>query len=225
MDEKEKAKENDREEHDGAAEITDIGGFRLRCITVVGQVEGHYLLPENQKVTKYEHMIPALTEAEDSREVDGLLILLNTVGGDVEAGLAISELIASMTKPTVSLVLGGGHSIGVPLAVSARRSFIVPSATMTIHPVRMSGTVIGVPQTYYYFDRMQDRIIKFVTKHSGITEEKFREYLLATDQIATDTGSLIDGIEAVSCGLIDEAGGLSDALSFLRDEIRRFKKR
>ena len=182
-------------------------------------------MTDGSKATKYEHIIPLLVSVEESDDIDGMLMVLNTMGGDVEAGLAIAEMVASMSKPTVSLVLGGGHSIGVPLAVSARRSFIVPSATMTIHPVRMSGTVIGVPQTYYYFERMQDRIIKFVTKHSGITEEKFREYLLATDQIATDTGSLIDGIEAVSCGLIDEAGGLSDALSFLRDEIRRFKKR
>ena len=208
----------------GSAQPQGRAGM-IHCLTIVGQVEGHQILPEDNKTTKYEHVMPLLAAVEESEEIKGLLILLNTVGGDVEAGLGIAEIIAGMKKPTVSLVLGGGHSIGVPLAVSARRSFIVPSATMTIHPVRMSGTVIGVPQTYYYFERMQDRIIKFVTKHSGITEEKFREYLLATDQIATDTGSLIDGIEAVSCGLIDEAGGLSDALSFLRDEIRRFKKR
>ena len=200
-------------------------GESVHCLTIIGQSEGHYTVTDGSKATKYEHIIPLLVSVEESDDIDGMLMVLNTMGGDVEAGLAIAEMVASMSKPTVSLVLGGGHSIGVPLAVSARRSFIVPSATMTIHPVRMSGTVIGVPQTYYYFERMQDRIIKFVTKHSGITEEKFREYLLATDQIATDTGSLIDGIEAVSCGLIDEAGGLSDALSFLRDEIRRFKKR
>ena len=199
-------------------------GESVHCLTIIGQIEGHYTVTDGSKATKYEHIIPLLVSVEESDDIDGMLMVLNTMGGDVEAGLAIAEMVASMSKPTVSLVLGG-HSIGVPLAVSARRSFIVPSATMTIHPVRMSGTVIGVPQTYYYFERMQDRIIKFVTKHSGITEEKFREYLLATDQIATDTGSLIDGIEAVSCGLIDEAGGLSDALSFLRDEIRRFKKR
>ena len=197
----------------------------IHCLSIIGQIEGHFLLPPQTKTTKYEHLIPALAAIEQDSTVEGLMVVLNTVGGDVEAGLAIAEMIAGMSKPSVSIVLGGGHSIGVPLAVSTDVSFIVPSATMTIHPVRMSGTVIGVPQTYYYFERMQDRIIKFVTKHSGITEEKFREYLLATDQIATDTGSLIDGIEAVSCGLIDEAGGLSDALSFLRDEIRRFKKR
>ena len=218
----------DRAAKGSLSSIEDYGSITLRTaratihiITIVGQIEGHTAQNSSTKTTKYEHVLPLLASIEESQEVDGLLVLLHTMGGDVEAGLAIAEMVASMSKPTVSLVLGGGHSIGVPLAVSARRSFIVPSATMTIHPVRMSGTVIGVPQTYYYFERMQDRIIKFVTKHSGITEEKFREYLLATDQIATDTGSLIDGIEAVSCGLIDEAGGLSDALSFLRDEIRR----
>lgn len=169
-------------------------GESVHCLTIIGQIEGHYTVTDGSKATKYEHIIPLLVSVEESDDIDGMLMVLNTMGGDVEAGLAIAEMVASMSKPTVSLVLGGGHSI-------------------------------GVPQTYYYFERMQDRIIKFVTKHSGITEEKFREYLLATDQIATDTGSLIDGIEAVSCGLIDEAGGLSDALSFLRDEIRRFKKR
>ena len=200
-------------------------GESIHCLTVIGQIEGHYTVTDGSKATKYEHIIPLLVSIEESDEIDGMLMVLNTMGGDVEAGLAISEMVASMSKPTVSLVLGGGHSIGVPLAVSARRSFIVPSATMTIHPVRMSGTVIGVPQTYYYFERMQDRIVKFVTKHSGITEEKFREYLLATDQIATDTGSLIDGIEAVSSGLIDEAGGLADALAYLRGEIAERKKK
>ncbi len=216
MDEKEKAKGNDREEHDGAAEITDIGGFRLRCMTVVGQVEGHYLLPENQKVTKYEHMIPALTEAEDSREVDGLLILLNTVGGDVEAGLAISELIASMTKPTVSLVLGGGHSIGVPLAVAAKKSFIVPSATMTLHPVRINGLVLGVPQSFEYMRKMQDRIIGFTVRNSRIDEKTLRQLIMQTDELASDTGTIIDGREAVEYGLIDGIGGLSTALRALR---------
>ena len=209
-------------------EIKEFGACKkgsIQCLTIVGQIEGHQVLPEDTKATKYEHILPLIAAVEETPEINGLLVLLNTMGGDVEAGLAISEMVASMSKPTVSLVLGGGHSIGVPLAVSARRSFIVPSATMTIHPVRMSGTVIGVPQTYYYFERMQDRIVKFVTKHSGITEEKFREYLLATDQIATDTGSLIDGIEAVSSGLIDEAGGLADALAYLRGEIAERKKK
>ena len=219
MDEKEKAKENDREEHDGAAEITDIGGFRLRCMTVVGQVEGHYLLPENQKVTKYEHVIPALTEAEDSREVDGLLILLNTVGGDVEAGLAISELIASMTKPTVSLVLGGGHSIGVPLAASSAYSFIAPSATMTVHPVRMTGLVLGVPQTMSYFEQMQERIVRFVADNSRISADRFRSLMLATGQLVMDVGTVLDGEAAVKEGLIDSLGSLSDALDKLCDMI------
>ena len=192
MDEKEKAKENDREEHDGAAEITDIGGFRLRCMTVVGQVEGHYLLPENQKVTKYEH------------------------GGDVEAGLAISELIASMTKPTVSLVLGGGHSIGVPLAVAAKKSFIVPSATMTLHPVRINGLVLGVPQSFEYMRKMQDRIIGFTVRNSRIDEKTLRQLIMQTDELASDTGTIIDGREAVEYGLIDGIGGLSTALRALR---------
>ncbi len=194
--------------------ITAAGkGKMIHCLSVIGQIEGHYLLGEGQKATRYEHIIPQIVAVEQSDEIDGMLLILNTMGGDVEAGLAIAEMVASMSKPTVSLVLGGGHSIGVPLAVSADRSFIVPSATMTVHPVRMSGTVIGSPQTYYYFERMQNRIVNFVTGHSKISEEKLREMLTRTDQIATDVGSLIDGNEAVECGLIDSIGGLSDALS------------
>ncbi len=192
----------------------------VHCLTIIGQIEGHYMLGEGQKATKYEHIIPLLVSIEESPEIDGLLMVLNTMGGDVEAGLAISEMVASMKKPTVSLVLGGGHSIGVPLAVSARKSFIVPSATMTIHPVRVSGTVIGTPQTYYYFKEMQDRIIKFITANSNVSEEAFREMLMRTDQIATDTGTVIDGVEAVKCGLIDNVGGLSDALEALREMIK-----
>jgi len=192
----------------------------LHCLTIIGQIEGHYLLPGEQKSTKYEHIIPLLVSIEESDEIDGMLMVLNTMGGDVEAGLAIAEMVASMKKPTVSLVLGGGHSIGVPLAVSARRSFIVPSATMTIHPVRISGTVVGVPQTYYYFERMQDRIIEFVRTHSRMTEEDFRALLMRTDQIATDVGSIIDGREAVKLGLIDRAGGLAEALRELREMIK-----
>ncbi|MBQ7475206.1 MAG: ATP-dependent Clp protease proteolytic subunit [Clostridia bacterium] len=230
--------ENDlKEEENGAKEKSDELDYifksgsiisktdecTIHCLTIVGQIEGHYLLGEGQKATKYEHIIPLLVSVEESDEVDGMLVVLNTMGGDVEAGLAIAEMIASMKKPTVSLVLGGGHSIGVPLAVSARRSFIVPSATMTIHPVRISGTVLGVPQTYYYFERMQDRIIRFITDHSDVTEEVFRQMLLRTDQIATDVGSVIDGYEAVRCGLIDETGGISDALSALRGMIRKEK--
>ncbi|MBQ7352369.1 MAG: ATP-dependent Clp protease proteolytic subunit [Clostridia bacterium] len=192
---------------------------RIHCMCIIGQIEGHYVLPEGQKATKYEHIVPMLTEIEQSTEIDGLLIVLNTMGGDVEAGLAISEMIASMKKPTVSLVLGGGHSIGVPLAVSAKKSFIVPSATMTIHPVRVNGTVVGSPQTYYYFEKMQKRITGFVCSHSNINEEKFTALLMATDQIATDTGSVIDGSEAVKYGLIDQVGGLSDALDCLNNMI------
>lgn len=187
----------------------------FRCINLVGHIEGHYLMNETQKTTRYENILPELVEINASPSVSGLLILLNTVGGDVEAGLAIAEMIASMDKPTVSLVLGGGHSIGVPLAVSAKRSFIVPSATMTVHPVRISGTVIGAPQTFYYFNRMQDRILNFVSAHSKIKSERLRELMMKTDEIATDIGSIIDGIQAVEEGIIDEVGGLSDAMQAL----------
>jgi ATP-dependent protease ClpP protease subunit len=199
--------------------ISRSGDKTIHCLTIIGQIEGHYILGDGQKATKYEHIIPLLVSIEESEEIDGMLMVLNTMGGDVEAGLAIAEMVASMKKPTVSLVLGGGHSIGVPLAVSAETSFIVPSATMTIHPVRISGTVIGVPQTYYYFERMQDRIIDFVCRHSGMTEEAFRGLLMRTDQIATDVGSIVDGEEAVRLGLIDRVGGLSDALEELRQKI------
>jgi len=203
--------------------ITSSNGETIHCLTIIGQIEGHYLLGDGQKATKYEHIIPLLVSIEESSEIDGMLMVLNTMGGDVEAGLAIAEMVAGMSKPTVSLVLGGGHSIGVPLAVAADRSFIVPSATMTIHPVRMSGTVVGVPQTYYYFERMQDRIVNFVLGHSGVTEERFRELLLRTDQIATDVGSVVDGREAVEIGLIDSIGGVSEALCALRELIREKK--
>lgn len=203
--------------------ISSSNDETIHCLTVIGQIEGHYLLGEGQKATKYEHIIPLLVSIEESREVDGMLMVLNTMGGDVEAGLAIAEMVASMKKPTVSLVLGGSHSIGVPLAVSASRSFIVPSATMTIHPVRISGTVVGAPQTYYYFERMQNRITDFVCSHSGISKEKFTSLLMKTDQIATDVGSIIDGHEAVKIGLISEIGGLSTALEALREMIRKKK--
>ena len=220
-------KENENNELDEIEKtggvVIDRSGHAIHCMTVIGQIEGHYVLGSDQKTTKYEHMIPLLVSVEESKEIDGLLLILNTMGGDVEAGLALAEMIAGMKKPTVSLVLGGGHSIGVPLAVCAKKSFIVPSATMTIHPVRMSGTVIGVPQTYYYFERMQDRIINFIVRHSNVTENKFREMLLETDQIATDIGSLIDGNEAVSCGLIDQVGSLSDALAELHRMISASK--
>jgi len=228
--EKEKMDEKDTSPSEKLDDICESGGViaekdgsRIHCLTVIGQIEGHYELSEGQKATKYEHIIPLLVSIEESDEIDGLLLVLNTMGGDVEAGLAIAEMVAGMKKPTVSLVLGGGHSIGVPMAVSTKKSFIVPSATMTIHPVRVSGLVIGVPQTYYYFERMQDRIIRFITDHSKVTEETFREMLTRTDQIATDTGSLIDGYEAVRCGLIDECGSLSDALFELHRQIAQSK--
>ena len=191
----------------------------IHCITIVGQIEGHQILADNIKTTKYEHVMPQLAAIEESDEIDGLLVLLNTVGGDIEAGLGIAELIASMKKPTVSLVLGGGHSIGVPLAVAARRSMIAPTATMTIHPVRLTGVVIGVPQTYHYFSRIQDRIVRFVTKNSRIREKKLLSLMLNTGELAADVGSVIDGGEAVKLGLIDCLGGLSDALSYLHEEI------
>jgi ATP-dependent protease ClpP protease subunit len=191
----------------------------IHCLTIVGQVEGHTLQPSTNKTTKYEHVMPQLAAIEESDEIDALLVLLNTMGGDIEAGLAIAELIAGMKKPTVSIVLGGGHSIGVPLAVAAQYSFIVPSAAMTIHPVRLNGVIIGVPQTFLYFEKIQERIIKFVTHNSRIEENKFREYMLRTDELAADIGSVIYGEEAVEVGLIDRLGGLSDALEKLHEMI------
>lgn len=192
----------------------------MQCLTVVGQIEGHQLLPDDTKATKYEHILPLIAAVEESPEIKGLLILLNTMGGDVEAGLAIAELIAGMTKPTVSLVLGGGHSIGVPLAVAARRSLIAPSAAMTVHPVRLNGVVIGVPQTYNYFARIQERIVGFVTSHSNIAREDYLRLMTNTDELANDVGSVIYGAEAVRLGLIDAIGTLSDALDYLHREIR-----
>ena len=196
----------------------------IQCLTIIGQVEGHQVMPEDTKTTKYEHVMPLLAAVEESEEIKGLLILLNTVGGDVEAGLGIAELMAGMKKPTVSLILGGGHSIGVPLAVAAKRSFIAPSAAMTIHPVRLNGVVIGVPQTYNYFARIQERIVGFVTSHSNISRERYNELMLATDEIANDVGSVIYGEEAVSCGLIDSIGTLSDALDYLHSSCDKAKK-
>lgn len=191
----------------------------IHCLTVIGQIEGHYILPPQNKTTKYEHIIPALVAIEQDTSIEGLLIILNTVGGDVEAGLAIAELIAGMNKPTVSIVVGGGHSIGVPLAVSAKKSFIVPSATMTIHPVRMNGTVLGIPQTLSYFDRMQERIINFVTENSNMSASRFKELMMKKDELVMDVGSVVDGKTAVKEGLIDNLGGLSDAVSCLYDLI------
>ena len=225
MEESKEINENNQQENikSTGSVISTSGTETIHCLTVIGQIEGHYTLGDGQKATKYEHLIPLLVSIEESREIDGMLMVLNTMGGDVEAGLALAEMVASMSKPTVSLVLGGGHSIGVPLAVSAKKSFIVPSATMTIHPVRISGTVIGAPQSFYYFEQMQNRIIRFITDHSRVTEEAFRSLLMRTDQIATDVGSIVEGTEAKKIGLIDETGGVSDALSALRGMIRAKK--
>lgn len=214
--------ENDENTGTGTQQIVDFGSALTRtphgsvyCLTIIGQIEGHYILPPQNKTTKYEHVIPQLVAIEESKEIEGLLIILNTVGGDIEAGLAIAELIAGMKKPTVSLVLGGGHSIGVPLAVSAKQSFIVPSATMTIHPVRMNGLVIGVPQTLSYFDKMQERIVRFVCENSNITSEEFRRLMMETGELMMDVGTVLNGEDAVKEGLIDSLGGLSDAMDCL----------
>lgn len=204
---------------ENGAVTTDNGAHTIHCLTVIGQIEGHYTLAGDSKTTKYEHVIPQLIAVEESRDIEGLLIILNTVGGDIEAGLALAELIAGMKKPTVSLVLGGGHSIGVPLAVSAKRSFIVPSATMTIHPVRTNGLVLGVPQAFTYLQKMQQRIIDFVTKHSHIPAERFMQLCMDTDELATDVGSVLEGKDAVSEGLIDTLGSLSDAIAALYQMI------
>lgn len=213
---------------EGQQSIVDFGSSLIQSkrgtihvLTIVGQIEGHQVLPPTSKSTKYEHVMPLLALVEESDEIDGLLVLLNTVGGDIEAGLGIAELIASMSKPTVSLVLGGGHSIGVPLAVSAKRSFIAPSAAMTIHPVRLNGLVIGVPQTFYYFERIQERITQFVVANSRVKRERFTNLMLQTGELAADVGSVIYGEEAVELGLIDEIGGLSDALACLHKMIEQ----
>lgn len=205
--------------------ITGSGKHVIHCLTIIGQVEGHYILPSQNKTTKYEHVIPQLVAIEESSEIDGLLILLNTVGGDVEAGLAIAELVAGMKKPTVSMVLGGGHSIGVPLAVAAKKSFIAPSASMTIHPVRMSGLVLGVPQTLEYFQRMQERITRFVTDNSQISAERFYELSMNTKELVMDVGSVLNGDDAVEEGLIDALGNLSDAIDCLYGMIDEEKKK
>ncbi len=206
---------------DTGSVTTDNGSHRIHCMTIVGQIEGHYVLPGETKATKYEHVIPQLVAVDESREIEGLLVLLNTVGGDVEAGLALAELIAGMKKPTVSLVLGGGHSIGVPLAVAARQSFIVPSATMTIHPVRINGLVLGVPQAFTHFQRMQERIIDFVCRHSHMTPQRFSQLCMNTGEMATDVGSVLDGEEAVAEGLIDRLGSLKEALAALYTMIEQ----
>lgn len=195
------------------------GRFTLHCLTIAGEIEGHIQLPTGTKATRYEHLIPQLVAVEEDPEINGMLVVLNTVGGDVEAGLALAELIAGMKKPTVSLVLGGGHSIGIPLAVSARRSFIVPSATMTVHPVRTNGLVLGVPQTLNYFSKMQERITEFITGHSGVSAQKLTELMMNTGELATDMGTVLCGQQAVEIGLIDRVGSLSDALACLYELI------
>ena len=220
-----------KKEEQARQELIDLGASTTKTargtiytLTIIGQIEGHQALPENIKTTKYEHVIPLLAAVEESEEIDGLLLLLNTVGGDIEAGLAIAELIAGMKKPTVSLVLGGGHSIGIPLAVCTKKSFITPTASMTVHPVRMTGLVVGAPQTFRYFQRIQEQIADFVTANSKITREKFEHYMMATGEMATDVGTILYGKEAVASGLIDRLGGLNDALTTLHKMIEKERK-
>lgn len=227
MKEKETTKEKSNAEtiKEMGMTVTKSDGLNLHLITIIGQIEGHSILPETQKSTKYEHLLPSLVAIEESEDADGLLVLLNTVGGDVEAGLAIAEMIAGMSKPTVSLVLGGGHSIGIPIAVATDMSFIVPSATMTVHPVRTTGTVLGVPQAFLGLERMQERINKFIVGHSHITSEKLNALMMDTRELATDVGTVLDGAHAVSFGLIDRFGGLSPAISSLKKLIREKRER
>ena len=216
---------NDREQIvELGSDITKSERGNIYTLTIIGQVEGHQVLPENVKTTKYEHVLPLLAGIEESDDIDGLLLLLNTVGGDIEAGLAIAEMISGMKKPTVSLVLGGGHSIGIPLAVCTKRSFITPTASMTVHPVRMSGLVVGAPQTFRYFQRIQEQIADFVTANSGISKETFEGFMMATGDMATDVGTILYGKEAVKSGLIDKLGGLNDALAALHKMISKRKK-
>ncbi len=223
--------EQQQEQSSNLQEIKELGTTNIpreesniHCLSIIGQIEGHILLPPHNKPTKYEHVIPQLVAIEESKQIEGLLLVLNTVGGDVEAGLAISEMIASLSKPTVSIVLGGGHSIGVPMATSADYSFIASSATMTIHPLRLNGLVIGVPQTYEYFDKMQERVVNFVSSHSKISKDKFRELMLKTGELANDVGTVLFGEEAARIGLIDQVGGLSDGIKKLKELIDLKKK-
>ena len=205
------------------SQVTKTEKGNIYTLTIIGQVEGHMVAPENVKTTKYEHILPLLASIEESDEFDGLLLLLNTVGGDIEAGLAIAEMVAGMKKPTVSLVLGGGHSIGIPLAVCTKKSFITPTASMTVHPVRMTGLVVGAPQTFRYFQRIQEQIEDFVTANSRISREQFEHYMMATGEMATDVGTILYGKEAVASGLIDRLGSLSDALQALHEMIKAGK--
>lgn len=218
-------KQNENEKTDQIIElgsdVTKGSKGNIYTLTIIGQIEGHQVLPETAKTTKYEHVLPLLAGIEESDEIDGLLLLLNTVGGDIEAGLAIAEMIAGMKKPSVSLVLGGGHSIGIPLAVCTKKSFITPTASMTVHPVRMTGLVVGAPQTFRYFQRIQEQIAHFVTENSGISKEQFERYMMATGEIATDVGTILYGNEAVASGLIDKLGGLNDALTALHKMIEK----
>ncbi len=214
-------------EAEASAQISNDGDFivctdnkRIHCVSIIGQIEGHDVLPPNAKTTKYEHLIPQIIAADEDPSVEGIMIVLNTVGGDIEAGLAIAELISGTKKPTASVVLGGGHSIGVPLAVAADKSFIVPSATMTVHPVRMNGVVLGTAQTFSYFKRMQERIVNFVSKNSNISPERFRELMLSTEELVMDVGSVLDGEAAVKEGLIDAVGNFNDALDYLNRTIK-----
>lgn len=223
--------EQDEKDDEGAKQQESINDFgsvvlgqepsAIHCLTIVGQIEGHQILHESSKTTKYEHVMPIIAAVEESRELKALLVLVNTAGGDVEAGLAIAELIAGMKKPTASIVLGGGHSIGVPLAVAAKRSYIAPSAAMTIHPVRLNGVVIAVPQSFNYFQRTQERVIKFIIRNSHISREALMDYMLRTSELANDVGSVVDAEDAMKCGLVDAIGSLSDALSYLHSEIEK----
>jgi len=221
---KPETKEQDREQIvQLGSDVTKGKDGNIYTLTIIGQVEGHQVLPENCKTTKYEHVLPLLAGIEESDDIDGLLLLLNTVGGDIEAGLAIAEMIAGMKKPTVSLVLGGGHSIGIPLAVCTKKSFITPTASMTVHPVRMTGLVVGAPQTFRYFQRIQEQIVEFVVNNSRIEKARFEQFMMATGEMATDVGTILYGKEAVASGLIDKLGGLSDALSALHRMIEKQK--
>ena len=219
-------KENEQNEQmkELGSDISKTSKGNIYTLTIIGQIEGHQVLPDTVKTTKYEHILPLLAGLEESEEIDGLLLLLNTVGGDIEAGLAIAEMISGMKKPTVSLVLGGGHSIGIPLAVCTKKSFITRTASMTVHPVRMTGLVVGAPQTFRYFHRIQEQITDFVTANSGITKDMFEGYMMATGEMATDVGTILYGKDAVACGLIDSLGDLNDALAELHGMIENLKK-
>ena len=224
MEDQKKDEQNEQIRELGS-DISKTSKGNIYTLTIIGQIEGHQVLPDTVKTTKYEHILPLLAGLEESEEIDGLLLLLNTVGGDIEAGLAIAEMISGMKKPTVSLVLGGGHSIGIPLAVCTKKSFITRTASMTVHPVRMTGLVVGAPQTFRYFHRIQEQITDFVTANSGISKEMFEGYMMATGEMATDVGTILYGKDAVACGLIDSLGDLNDALTELHGMIASQKEK